>query len=198
MFQNIQDKNFLIFLINLKCPIFALNNFDMPIQIEVQDTHAQLLIDFYVQRLKTLRDEILERERETKDINNTIQRLKKKNSLSTSQELPEITALDKTAYSDKWPWIKKVSFALSGTKNALTTKEIVDVLTEYEPAFLFDRKRAIASISSILSSRWGADKEFIRIQSDSGDFAYTINKPEKESEIENNIVSSTQMKISSE
>jgi len=149
----------------------------MPIQIEVQDTHAQLLIEFYVQRLKTLRDEIQERERETKEINSTIQRLKKKNSNISTQELTDNAVTDKVEYSDKWPWIKKVSFALNFAQKALTTKEIVDVLSEYEPAFLFDRKRAIASISSILSSRWGTDKEFIRVQSDSGDFAYTVNKP---------------------
>lgn len=152
----------------------------MPIQIEVQDTHAQLLIEFYVKRLKTLRDEILEREKETKDINNTIQRLKKRNANTANQETAEIATMDRGLYSEKWPWIRKVSFVLNNTPNALTTKEIVDVLTEYEPAFLFDRKRAIASISSILSSRWGTDKEFIRVQSDSGDFAYTVNKPVNE------------------
>lgn len=151
----------------------------MPIQIEVQETHAQLLIEFYVQRLKVLRDEILERERETKEINSTIQKLKKKNSNSGQQEIPNNAVSIETSYSDKWPWVKKVSFVLENTSHPLTTKEIVDVLTEYEPSFLFDRKRAIASISSILSLRWGGDKEFLRVESESGDFAYTINKPEQ-------------------
>ncbi len=159
----------------------------MPIQIEIHDTHAQLLIEFYVLRLKTLRDEILERERETKEINSTIQKLKKKGSNSGTQEVVNSPMSIGTPYSDKWPWVKKVSFVLENTSNALTTKEIVDVLTEYEPSFLFDRKRAIASISSILSSRWGTDKEFIRVQSDSGDFAYTVNKIEKTGESENSV-----------
>lgn len=151
----------------------------MLIQIEVQDTHAQLLIEFYVQRLKVLRDEILERERETKDINSTIQKLKKKNSNSGHQEIANNAVSIETPYSDKWPWVKKVSFVLENSSQPLTTKEIVDILTEYEPSFLFDRKRAIASISSILSSKWGADKEFLRVESESGDFAYAINRPEQ-------------------
>jgi hypothetical protein len=79
----------------------------MLIQIEVQDTHAQLLIEFYVQRLKVLRDEILERERETKDINSTIQKLKKKNSNSGHQEIANNAVSIETPYSDKWPWVKK-------------------------------------------------------------------------------------------
>jgi hypothetical protein len=144
----------------------------MPIQIEVQDVHAQLLVDFYVQRLKILRDEIIEREREAKEINTVIQKLRKKDGLL---ELPT-SQTHKMPYSDKWTWVKKVQFAIEHEDRPLTTKEIVDVLTEYETTFLFDRKRAVASISSVLSSKSGADKEFSRIESDSGDFAYAINK----------------------
>jgi|HubBroStandDraft_1064217.scaffolds.fasta_scaffold434096_1 hypothetical protein len=145
----------------------------MPIQIEVQDIHAQLLVDFYVGRLKVLRDEILEREKETRDINGIIQKLRKREPpLAISNGLH----VDKSLYSEKWPWVKKVQFALGNQEKPLTTKEIVDVLTEYEPSFLFDRKRAVASISSILSSKSGDDKDFMRVDSESGEFAYTLSK----------------------
>jgi hypothetical protein len=144
----------------------------MPIQIEVQDIHAQLLIDFYVSRLKVLRDEILEREKEARDINAIIQKLRKREPPLVSNSLH----LEKSTYSEKWPWVKKVQFALETQEKPLTTKEIVDVLTEYEPSFLFDRKRAVASISSILSSKSGVDKDFVRVSSDSGDFAYELSK----------------------
>lgn len=145
----------------------------MPIQIEIQDTHAQLLIDFYVQRLRVLRDEILERERESKEINGVIQKLRKREpQLAISNGSP----VDRLVYSDKWPWVKKVQFALETQENPMTTKEIVDLLTEYEPSFLFDRKRAVASISSILSSKSGPGKEFARLDGESGDFAYCISR----------------------
>jgi len=145
----------------------------MPIQIEIQDAHAQLLIDFYVGRLKNLRAEILEREKESKEINGIIQKLKRRD---TPMIFSNGLHLDKSFYSEKWPWIRKVQFALETQGRPLTTKEIVDILTEYEPSFLFDRKRAVASISSILSSKSGEDKDFMRVDSESGDFAYRVNK----------------------
>ena len=145
----------------------------MAIQIEIQEGHAQLLIDFYVGRLKVLRDEILDKERETKEITAIIQKLKRREpQLLVSNGI----SVDKSTYSDKWPWVKKVQFALENNGGPLTTKEIVDVLTELEPSFLFDRKRAVASVSSILSSKSGSDKEFVRIEGESGDFAYDIKK----------------------
>lgn len=144
----------------------------MAIQIEILDSHVKHLTEFYIQRLKTLREEIQERERETKEINANILKLKKGGTTSP-EAVPTILSAD---YSDKWPWLKKVQFAIELQNRPLTTKEIVDTLSEYEPSFIYDRKRAVASISSILSSRWGEGKEFKRTQSDSGDFAYDLNK----------------------
>lgn len=153
----------------------------MPIQIEIQDSHAQLLIDFYIARLKVLRDEIQDREKESKDINTTIQRLRKREIPLTIGNGHQI---DKSIYSEKWPWLRKVQFALESRSTPLTTKEIVDVLTEYEASFLFDRKRAVASVSSILSTNAGS--EFIRVPSESGGFAYrlTTNNDHKNNTLE--------------
>lgn len=148
----------------------------MPINIEVKDTHAQLLVDFYIQRLKFLREEIQEREVETREITATIQKLKKK-EVKSSSSIPTVT-IDNipNAYSDKWPWVKKIHFALGQSDGPMTTKEIVEALTEFEPTFMFERKKVVASISSILSSKSGNDKEFIKLSSESGDFAYDINR----------------------
>ncbi len=145
----------------------------MPIQIEVQEFHAKLLIDFYIQRLKTLKTEIIERERELKEINGTIQKLKRGNLSPVENSPKEI--INTTPYSEKWTWVKKIQFAIEQQGKPLTTKEIVDTLTEFEADFIFDRKRVVASISSMLSTKSGSDKEFIRVESDSGDFAYNIN-----------------------
>ena len=145
----------------------------MPILIEVNDTHIKQLTEFYIQRLKVLRDEIIEREKESKEINATIQKLRK--TPSASERYDNLTRPLSTEYSDKWPWAKKVQFAIKEQGKPLTTKDIVDVLTEYETTFIYDRKRAIASISSVLSSKFGDGKEFGRIESESGDFAYYIN-----------------------
>lgn len=154
----------------------------MPVQIEVNDSHIKHLTDFYIQRLKVLREEIIERERESKEINATIQKLRKGTSPT---EISSETKKAAPEYSEKWPWIKKVHFAIEQQQRPLTTKEIVDTLTEYETSFIYDRKRAVASISSILSSKWGNNKEFIRMESESGDFAYGLN--DKQASVTNNI-----------
>jgi hypothetical protein len=149
----------------------------MPIQIEIQDTHAKLLVDFYLQRLKVLRNEIAEREREAKEINVIMQRLRKSKGAATVDMVIEEPA---TPYSEKWPWVRKIHFALKITGKPLTTKEIVDLLSGYEANFILDRKKVVASISSVLSTKSGPGKEFIRVPGDSGDFAYTLNKPEED------------------
>ena len=152
----------------------------MGVQIEINEKDVEALTMFFVQRLKVLREEIMEREKEIKSITNTIQMLRK--PVSSSSDSAE-SAVKLTNYSDKWTWLKKVQFAIEQAGAPLTTKEIVDVLTEYETTFIYDRKRAVASISSVLSGRWGADKEFSRTESKSGDFAYFLNiKPENQTE----------------
>lgn len=145
----------------------------MPIQIEVQEVHIEPLISFYLNRLKSLRDEIIDREKEMKDINTMIQKLKRRN---ISVEQPVENTIAKIEYSDKWPWVKKISFAMEIQNKPLTTKQIVETLMEFEPSFLFDRKRAVASISSILSSKSGTGREFIRIDGEFGEFSYDLNK----------------------
>ena len=147
----------------------------MPIQIEINDAHIQPLIDFYIKRLRTLKDEIMEREREMKEISQVIQKLKKREVISDTDA--EIT-VSSIPYSDKWTWVKKIEFAIEYQNKPLTTKEIVDTLTEFEPSFLFDRKRVVASISSTLSSKSGPNKEFVRVERDSGEFAYHL-KPDE-------------------
>jgi hypothetical protein len=150
----------------------------MPVQIEINEAHIDAIIDFYIQRLKALRDEITEKEREFKEINSQILKLKRsKASTPISANSYRVTSTSAANYSDKWPWVKKIQFAIEQQGKALTTKEIVDTLLEYEIGLMFDRRKAVASISSVLSVKSGADKEFLREESDSGEFAYSINNP---------------------
>jgi len=146
----------------------------MSIQIEVQNAHIEYLIEFYLERLKSLRAEISAKEQELKDITSTIQKLKKG---SNPDKFEEADAAIDVEYSERWPWVKKVEFALKYKNKPLSTKEVVETLTEFEPEFLIDRKKVVASVSSILSSKSGDDKTFKRINHDSGDFEYTLNDP---------------------
>src|ERR1700742_3529742 len=103
----------------------------MPIHLEIQEAHIQPLIDFYLNRLKTLRDEIQLREKEMKEVNNTIQKLKKRDSQPLLLKSDTENTIKKAEYSDKWPWVKKISFAIDFHQKPLTTKEVVDTLTEF-------------------------------------------------------------------
>lgn len=161
----------------------------MPIQIEINDEHIEALIEFYIQRIKVLRNEISEREKETKEINTQILKLKKGKNIGSSSFSTSTSTKPLANYSDKWPWVKKIRFALDLEGRPLTTKEIVDILIDYEISLMFDRKKAVASISSMLSTKSGPDKEFLRIESESGDFAYDINKSNTINEFNDNDVS---------
>lgn len=141
----------------------------MALKIEINDNHIQDLIQFYVEKQKTLKTEIAAREKEIKDISAIILQLKSpKNSITGQVEKVD----EGLVYSTKWPWAKKISFVLhvNGGK-PLTTKEIVDEISIYEPEFISDRKRAIASVSSTLSVK--AD-EFYKEQGESGDYEYSV------------------------
>lgn len=147
----------------------------MPLQIEINDLHIDSLIDFYIQRLKVLRDEISEREKETKEINAQILKLKRGKTTGLLGAGNSQISAPSIPYSEKWPWVRKIRFALENQGRPLTTKEIVDTLIEYEIGLMFDRKKVVASVSSMLSTKSGDGKEFARVESDSGDFAYDLN-----------------------
>jgi hypothetical protein len=145
----------------------------MPVRIEIQDNHIQSLIGFYINRLRILREEIIGRENEFKEISATIQQLKRKGEMpKTSSVHVQVNLSD---YTENWPWLRKVRFVMEQKNKPLTTKDIAETLTDFEPSLLIDRKRAIASISSILSSKSGEGKDFLRVGNGPGDFAYVIN-----------------------
>jgi hypothetical protein len=149
----------------------------MPVQIEIHESHIQSLVEFYALRLKALREEIAEREKETREINSLIQKLRRK---GVPEPTTNGTLIPRVEYSETWPWAKKIAFAIELNNKPLTTKEIVDSLIDYESSFLFDRKRVVASISSVLSMKSGPDKDFIRTENDAGEFAYNINRPNQD------------------
>jgi len=147
----------------------------MAVSIEINESHIDALIDFYIQRMKILRDEIAVREKESKEINAQILKLNKGKSQPSLSFSPSEKPKHSIEYSDKWPWVRKIRFAIEQQGKPLTTKQIVETLTEHEIELMFDRKKAVASVSSMLSTKSGPDKDFIRVEGETGDFAYTIN-----------------------
>lgn len=142
----------------------------MPLSIEINDKHIAHLIEFYVEKQKLMRNDIIKLEREIKEINAIITQLKQSSRTQFSATIQPLPG--KEIYSDKWPWIRKIKFALDQSKRPLSTKEVVDFLTDYEPDFISGRRRAIASVSSILSVKSG--EEVIKSTSETGEFVYGL------------------------
>lgn len=145
----------------------------MPINIEVTENDAQLLVDFYLKKLKGLKEEIQAKEEEARSINAMLLQLKK---ISKEPLVATESARVDARYTEDWPWLMKIMFALNISDRALTTNEIIEVLTEYEPSFLFERKKVTASISSVLSLRSAPGKELVRVKQPSGDYSYKVRE----------------------
>ena len=151
----------------------------MAIKIEVKQNDIHLLIDFYHQKLKILKEEIIAKEKEVRSINSMIVQLKsvdKQQVIKTNlkAENPINQKKSNPAYSPDWPWAKKIVFALNYKGHALNTKEIIEVLTEFEPSILFEHKKTLASVSSALSLNSGKGKAFTRSQDPAKRLIYDI------------------------
>jgi hypothetical protein len=157
----------------------------MPVKIEINQQDAEDLIDFYVEKQKKISDQISGLETSLVQINEKIIELKQilKGEFAQNNTFPEST------YSAKWNWVKKITFAIEIAGKPLTTKEIVDVLTDYDPNYIINRKTAIASVSATISAKSGPYehyKDFIKIPADWGDYSYDVWR-EKVIESENKV-----------
>lgn len=93
-----------------------------------------------------------------------------------------------SGYYSEWPWLTKIKFALSTQGHALSVKEIIEVLTEYEPSLLFEQKRTMASVSSALSLNYGKGKAFIRFEGPAGRLTYNLSEGYPEAHIDDQLI----------
>lgn len=151
----------------------------MAIKIEVKQNDIHLLIDFYRQKLKTLKEEIIAKEKEVRSINSMIVQLKSADKQQATRanlkaEVRDNQKQTNLAYSPDWPWVTKIRFALNTKGYALKTNEIIEVLTEHEPSLLFEHKKTLASVSSALSLNAGKGKAFVRFSDPAKRLTYDI------------------------
>jgi hypothetical protein len=144
----------------------------MSIQIEIRNTHINDLINFYYEKQRAIKEQIVNLEIELSEINVLISQLKQRPVNTFAEEI--ISGTERENYLGNWPWVKKIAFAIKEAGKPITTKDIVNILEKLEPNAI-PRKRAISSVSSTLSVKSGKysdKKEFIKIPTDSGEFAY--------------------------
>ena len=159
----------------------------MNISIQFKEAEIPVLIEMYLDKVKQKKEEIFHLEKDVKDISAKVSQLR----LALKGGNGSIAPLQSdSAYSDKWQWVKKISFAIELNGKPLTINEIIDTLSDYEPSFINDRKKVMSSISGTLSIKSGSyddRKEFIRCNSESGEYAYDVwkeNEPEQQKSIE--------------
>lgn len=148
----------------------------MAIRIEIKDDQIDDLINFYLLKQKGIRDQILKLEIELKDVNATIAQLKQR-PVNIKEPFDASFRLNAEVFSTKWPWLKKITFAIKEAGKPVTTNEIIETLELYEPKFKEDRKKVLSSVSSTLSVKSGSyaeKKPFIKRLSESGEFTYDI------------------------
>lgn len=150
----------------------------MAVSITFKESELPVLIDLYLEKLKSKKDEINTLEKEAKEISAKIVQLKR--ALNSEGSDTIIHPIDSSEiYSDKWQWTKKIQYAIDLAKKPLTVNEIVDTLGEVEPAILTEKRKAMSSISGTLSNKSGDykdKKEFVRSTSENGDYAYSVWK----------------------
>jgi len=156
----------------------------MAIRIEIKDDDVNDLIAFYSTKQKYIREQIIKLEKDLKDVSATIAQLKQRPSNSPSSFTAGLIS-DKEVFSAKWPWLRKITYAINEAGKPITTKEIVEILELYEPKSEDERKSAISSVSSTLSVKSGKfsdRRDFVKSVTDSGEFAYNIWKEDEDPE----------------
>jgi hypothetical protein len=141
----------------------------MPLNIEVRDEHVKEMIEFYIEKQRNLKSQVFQFEKQIKEITAIIQQLNQ----SMRESVGEIKPLpDASIYSEKWTWVRKIKFAIEQSGKPITTREVVELLSQYEPEIMYNRKKAVASVSSTLSVKTGDD--FLKVESESGENAYYL------------------------
>lgn len=167
----------------------------MPFHLEVTDKDAMDLIEFYTEKQKSIKLQMSELTASLKDISSKIYDLKGILDARQTFSSPE----DKTAYSLKWHWVKKIQFAIHKEGRPLTTKEIVDILSNYQPEYISERRKAIASVSAILSTKSGTHaqhKEFVKIPADWGEYTYDVWREDEKNDDSDDISNSGGLSLS--
>jgi DNA gyrase/topoisomerase IV subunit A len=143
------------------------------IKVEFKDEEVTDLIEMYLNKVKSKKDDIAILEKDVRELNAKILQLKR--ALQGEGSYSNISSDE--LYSEKWQWVKKIKFAIELQKKALTANEIYETLTDFESSFIHEKRKVLSSISGTLSSKSGTyaeRKDFIRKESDSGEFEYVV------------------------
>ena len=122
------------------------------VPILLDERYLDSLIQFHLQKQQEIRDHIALLQLEEKALSATIVELRQAQNKVKPEFSPQ---LGEILYNREWTWTKKIDFALDVAGRAMTSREIVDLLENYEPQLKSQGRKPIASVSAVLSTKSG-------------------------------------------
>lgn len=128
----------------------------MPINIQIDESQIQSLVEFYGLKLEAVRTQKQVLEQEEKKYVALIGQLTMPDSKHQNTEKPEPALLPKTrAYSASWPIHEKIKHVLIIDNRPLSSRDIINRLLSLEPALNVNKEKTAKNISTVLSIRKG-------------------------------------------
>ena len=119
-------------------------------KINVPEKYADLYLKALTEKKQLLEAKIEEFKKEIQEIDNHISALTSMPIFQESGTYPMIN-WNTNAYQPEWSWSRKIAYYESYKGKLMTSGEIVDFITEREPAQ--DKQKVRSSISAALSNR---------------------------------------------
>lgn len=149
----------------------------MSVQININEAQANLIKEYYKQRLAEIKAEIDKLTGEVTEIDKLMNQLNKE--VPSKENSANISSNITDGYQVRWPWVKKAAFLITESGRQLSTKDMVALILEkYEPNLIDNRKTVVASLSAVMSIK---TKEglFVRHQNEFGEFEYGLSESKK-------------------
>lgn len=127
------------------------------VTIEINVAEYPYLRDFYIARKNALAKQMADVDEILEKISNDIISIQALSPISTSN-------IDSSGYDKSWNWVPKIKFIIKEAKKPCSTAEIVAGVLDHEPERKQNRKKVVASVSSVLSSNHGEGKPFSRAE----------------------------------
>lgn len=151
------------------------------IQLQLSDTQLEDMRQYYMFRLKDLREEKDDIEKEIEKVENVVQQLSAKGVSTKDKDKEKERAIrppsqlaigEMNGYVIGWPIHEKISYVLrKGGGRPMPTREIIDELFKIDHSMLKDKDKAAKNISSVLSMKNG---ELYAREKNGNEYAYIL------------------------
>lgn len=149
----------------------------MTLNIQIGDTAAKTLRTVLLEQLRGKQEAIKAMQAECQELEHLLSQLNFTHIPFPQQhENTPITNLaQQFDYKENWTWEQKIKFIIEHKGRPLTTTEIVATLIQFEPKWGIDRAKAVASISSVLSTKSKEGGVFVKDYNERNEYIYDVS-----------------------